>query len=106
MTLDIEEKKLLYAYGCPVYSNTIRRLRCLAAMTVDPMAQHQALELTRKMEREANEALYHDFYLALREEMDEYYRALRRVRQLETHTMYMNENDYGGINRRRLKEEP
>ncbi len=106
MTLDIEEKKLLYAYGCPVYSNTVRRLRCLAAMTVDPMAQHQALELARKMEREANEALYHDFYLTLREEMDEYYHALRRMRQLEMHTMYMNENDHGGINRRRLKEEP
>ncbi len=56
-------------------------------MTVDLLAQHQAMELTPIMEREASEVLYHAFYMTLHEKMDKYYCALCCVRQLEMHTM-------------------
>ena len=36
MKLNMKEKKILYAYGCPSHHNTVTRLKWLIALTVDP----------------------------------------------------------------------
>ena len=36
MNMNINEKKVLYAFGCPVLKATVERLRMLAALTPDP----------------------------------------------------------------------
>ena len=36
MEMNINEKKALYAFGCPVLKATVERLRMLAAITPDP----------------------------------------------------------------------
>lgn len=38
MKLSIREKKVLYAFGCPNYQNTVTRMKWLTALTVDPEA--------------------------------------------------------------------
>ena len=88
MTLSMKEKKILYAYGCPSHHNTVTRLKWLTALTVDPQAKHRMLELARKMETEMEERWYTGFYHQLRAEMDEYYRAKRRLRLLKENTDY------------------
>jgi hypothetical protein len=83
MKLNIEEKKVLYAFGCSDLQNTVERLKYLTAMTVDPEAKHLFLGMTRRMEREKNEDAYYRYYYHLRLEMDRYFRAKRTVREIE-----------------------
>ena len=49
MKLNMKEKKILYAYGCPSHHNTVTRLKWLTALTVDPEAKSQMLHLARKI---------------------------------------------------------
>ena len=88
MTLSMKEKKILYAFACPSHHNTVTRLKWLTALTVDPQAKHRMLELARKMETEMAESWYTGFYHQLRAEMDEYYRAKRRLRLVKENTDY------------------
>lgn len=92
MKLSIREKKVLYAFACPNHHNTVTRLKWLTALTVDPQAKHRMLELARKMETEMEERWYTGFYNQLRTEMDEYYRAKRRLRLVKENTEYEKEN--------------
>jgi len=48
----------------------------------------EMLELARKMETEMAESRYTGFYHQLRAEMDEFYRAKRRVRLVKENTEY------------------
>ena len=84
----IREKKVLYDFACPNHHNTVTRLKWLTALTVDPQAKHRMLELARKMETEMAESWYTGFYHQLRAEMDEYYRAKRRLRLVKENTDY------------------
>ena len=88
MKLSIREKKVLYDFACPNHHNTVTRLKWLTALTVDPQAKHRMLELARKMEMEVAESWYTGFYHQLRAEMDEYYRAKRRLRLVKENTDY------------------
>lgn len=88
MKLNIKEKKVLYAFACPNHHNTVTRLKWLTALTVDPQAKHRMLELARKMETEMTENWYTDFYHQLCAEMDEYYQAIRCLREVKENTDY------------------
>lgn len=88
MKLSIREKKVLYNFACPNHHNTVTRLKWLTALTVDPEAKHRMLELARKMETELAESWYSGFYLRLRAEMDEYYRAERWLRVVKENIDY------------------
>ena len=91
MKLSIREKKVLYDFACPNHHNTVTRLKWLTALTVDPQAKHRMLKLARKMETEMEESWYTGFYHQLRTEMDEYYRAKRRLRLVKENTEYEKE---------------
>ena len=60
------------------------------AISAGPKHKYRMLELARKMENEITESQYPDFYLRLREEMDDYYRARRRLRQVEENVEIIN----------------
>ena len=94
MKLDMKEKRILYVFGCPSLNNTIERMKWLTSLAVDPEAKHRMLELTKKIENEADEEWYSRFYLYLRSEMDGYFRAGRRIKIVELHTEY-GEEIYG-----------
>ena len=88
MRLSIQEKKVRYAFACPNYHNTVTRLKWLTGLTVDPQTKRRMLELARKMETEMAERWYTGFYHQLRAEMDEYYRAKRRLRLVKENNDY------------------
>lgn len=91
MKLNMKEKKILYAYGCPSHHNTVTRLKWLTALTVDPETKSQMLHLARKIETEREERWYEAFYHHLRMEMDEYRRIRRSLRALKANTDYEEE---------------
>lgn len=62
MILNLEEKKVLCAFGCPVYRNTVIRLKLLTALVVDVDAKHRLLCLVRKLDNEEAEILYPSLY--------------------------------------------
>ena len=88
MRLSIQEKKVLYAFACPNYHNTVTRLKWLTGLTVDPQTKRRMLELARKMETEMSESWYKGFYHHLHMEMDEYRRLKRSLRVLKNNTDY------------------
>ena len=89
MKLSVQEKKVLYAFACPNYHNTVTRLKWLTALTVDPQAKRRMLELARKMETEMEERWYHWLLSsAPHAEMDEYCSARRSLRLVKENTDY------------------
>ena len=50
MKLSIEEKKILYAFGCRSHENTVRRLKWVTALTVDEKVKRRVLCLARKLD--------------------------------------------------------
>ena len=52
MKLNIEEKKILYAFGCESHENTVHRLKWVTALTVDARTKRKILCLARKLDRE------------------------------------------------------
>lgn len=85
MKLNLEEKKLLYTYGCPNHHNTVIRLKWVTSLTVDPEMKRRMLGLVRKIDSESVANWYPRFYRHLRMEMDGYYQAKLRI---EAHTDY------------------
>ena len=49
MTMNINEKKALYAFGCPNHEATIKRLRMLTALTPDPKTKKFFYNLSVKL---------------------------------------------------------
>lgn len=94
MKLDIREKKVLYAYGCSDYHNTVTRLKCLVSLTVDREARRWLLGLARKMETEVSEEWYPCFYCHLRMEMGSYFLAEQFMEAVEKSTD-CGEDGYG-----------
>lgn len=91
MKLNIEEKKVLYVFGCPSHENTIKRLKYLTSLTVDPEAKHMMLELAKKIDSKDTGEWYYRFYHSLRWEMDRYFHARKFLRLVEENTN--GEND-------------
>ena len=53
MKLNIEEKKILYAFGCMNHENTVCRLKWITALTVDAKVKRKMLCLARKLDKES-----------------------------------------------------
>ncbi len=86
MKLNIEEKKILYAFGCGNHENTVHRLKWVTALTVDKRAKRKLLCLARKLDGESVGEWYPCFYRTLRREMEGYFEAKKRIRMVENST--------------------
>lgn len=94
MRMSIEEKKVLYAFGCPDYDNTVIRLNHLGMLAVDPGAKKLLAELSLKLLDEGVEKWYRCFYYNLRMEMENYYHARRTMHRAESSTIEAEDYDY------------
>lgn len=83
MKLNIDEKKILYAFGCGNHENTVRRLKWVTALTVDAKAKRRMLCLAGKLDNEDAGEWYPCFYRHLRLEMEGYFEAKKRIRIVE-----------------------
>lgn len=86
MKLSIEEKKILYAFGCRSYENTVRRLKWVTALTVDEKVKRRILYLARKLDDGGAGEWYPCFYRHLRLEMEGYFEAKKQIRMVEKST--------------------
>lgn len=87
MKMSIGEKKILFAFGCPDYGNTVIRLKHLAMLTVDPSVKKLIAELSYKLLGEGVESWYRCFYYNLRMEMESYFHARRIMHRAENSTI-------------------
>ena len=79
MKLNIEEKKILYAFGCENHENTVHRLKWITALTVEAKAKRRMLYLARKLDNEDAGEWYPCFYHHLRLEMLGYFEAKKHL---------------------------
>ena len=93
MKLNIEEKKILYAFGCESHENTVHRLKWVTALTVDARTKRKILCLARKLDREDASGWYPCLYRRLRLEMEQYFEAKKCIRIVERSTDW--EDAYG-----------
>ena len=57
MNMNINEKKALYAFGCPNREATVQRLRLVAALAPDPAAKKLFFALAVKLNEGGNGTL-------------------------------------------------
>ena len=93
MRMTIEEKKVLYAFGCPDHFNTVTRLRQLAMLAVDPGTKKLAGILALKLLDKGVDKWNSCFYYNLRIEMEGYFNALKTIHRAEVRTI--DPEDYG-----------
>lgn len=86
MEFNIEEKKILFAFGCLCRRNTVERLKWLAALAVDTETKQMILMIARKLDNEDADNWYHCFYQCLRIEMAGYFLAGKVMHMAEKST--------------------
>ena len=92
MKLSLEERKVLYAYGCTNHHNTVTRLKWLTALAVDRKSKQKLLILTRKIDHETSENNYQAFYFYIRYQMEGYFKARNHCCFVELTTNYEEEH--------------
>ena len=71
--MNMNEKKALYAFGCPNREATVERLRFAAALAPDPAAKKLFFTLAVKLSDESCDRWYRCFFCHLRLKMDTYF---------------------------------
>ena len=64
--MSMNEKKMLFAFGCPNRDLTVERLRHAAALAVDPAAKKALFSLAVKLYEDATDEQYRNFYYNMR----------------------------------------
>ena len=70
MKMSMNEKKALYAFGCPNREATVERLRLVAALTPDPAAKKLFYILSVKLSDEDCDKWYRCFLKRMRLEVE------------------------------------
>ena len=72
MKISMNEKKALYAFGCPNREATVERLRLVAALAPDPAAKKLFYILSVKLSDEGCDKWYRCFYYNMRLEVEHF----------------------------------
>ena len=86
MKLSIEEKNILYAFGCSNHENTVQRLKWITILTVDIKVKRKIQCLVKKLEKESVGEYYVCFYQQLCIEMKKYLEAKKCIHMVENST--------------------
>lgn len=70
MMMSMNEKKILFTFGCPKRELTVERLRHAAALAVDPTVKKDFFTLAIKLNEEANDDGYRNFFYNMRLEVE------------------------------------
>ena len=70
MEMTMNEKKALYAFGCPNREATVERLRFVAALAPDPVAKKLFFTLAVKLSDEDCERWYRCFFYNMRRDIE------------------------------------
>ena len=72
MRMSMNEKKALYAFGCPNREATVERLRFVAALAPDPAAKKLFYMLSVKLDDEGCDSWYRCFFYNMRVEVERF----------------------------------
>ena len=72
MRMSMNEKKALYAFGCPNREATVERLRFAAALAPDPAAKKLFFTLAVKLSDESCDKWYRCFFYNMRLEVEHF----------------------------------
>ena len=70
MMMSMNEKKILFTFGCPNRGLTVTRLRHAAALAVDPTAKKDFFSLAIKLNEDATDDWYRNFFYNMRLDME------------------------------------
>jgi len=70
MMMSMNEKKMLFTFGCPNRDLTVERLRHAAALAVDPAAKKAFYNLAIKLNEDATDDWYRNFFYNMRLEVE------------------------------------
>ena len=70
MMMSMNDKKILFTFGCPNRGLTVERLRHAAALAVDPTAKKDFFTLAIKLNEEATDDGYRNFFYNMRLEVE------------------------------------
>ena len=70
MMMSMNEKKMLFTFGCPNRDLTVERLRHAAALAVDPIAKKDFFSLAIKLNEDATDEWYRNFFYNMRLEVE------------------------------------
>lgn len=70
MMMTMNEKKILFAFGCPNRGLTVERLRHAAVLAVDPATKKDFFTLAIKLNEEATDDGYRNFFYNMRLEVE------------------------------------
>ena len=70
MMMSINDKKILFTFGCPNRGLTVTRLRHAAALAVDPTAKKYFFRLAVMLNEEVTDDGYRNFFYNLRLEAE------------------------------------
>lgn len=70
MMMSMNEKKILFAFGCPNRALTVEQLRHAAALAVDPAAKKDFFTLAVKLYEDSTDEQYHNFFYNMRLEVE------------------------------------
>ena len=70
MMMSMNEKKILFTFGCPNRGLTVERLRHAAALAVDPAAKKAFFSLAVRLYEDATDEQYRSFYYNMRLEIE------------------------------------
>jgi hypothetical protein len=74
MKMSIDEKKILFVFGCPNHEATVERLYQVAHLIPDPAGKKVVETLADKLDSEGVEKWYRCFFYNMKLEMEAYYR--------------------------------
>ena len=72
MRMSMNEKKALYAFGCPNREAAVERLRYVAALAPDPAAKKLFYMLSAKLDDESCDSWYRCFFYNMRLEVERF----------------------------------
>ena len=70
MMMSMNDKKILFTFGCPNRGLTVTRLRHAAALAVDPAAKKDFFTLAIKLNEDATDDWYRNFFYNMRLEVE------------------------------------
>ena len=92
--MNMNEKKALYAFGCPNREATVKRLRMAAALSPDPATKKLFYTLAIKLLADRTDEWYRCFFYNLRMEMEGYFNAQLIMNLAEVSTIEVEGYDY------------
>lgn len=93
MTMTINEKKILFAFGCPNREATVQRLLLVADLTPELAVRKSLLALADKLGSEGVDKGYRCFFYNMRLEMEAYFHHKAILKNILSGSMEVDDDE-------------